>query len=466
MSHDRDSSSTPGDRPRAGTSGLTRREFLAAGAAGLAGVALGAAGLDRLAGRAEGAAYGVPGMNLELPIERGASLRVLRWAQFVPVDQPYWDKITRAWSQKTGVPVTVEYVNWPDIPSKTSVAANVGAGPDILTSFFDDPHIYPEKLVPLDDVAEYLGKKYGGWYDICRAYGFNKPVGHWIALPMGADGSCTNYRVSWVREAGFETFPTDIDGLMRLAKALKAKGHPTGFTLGHAVGDANNFTYWWLWAHGGKVWNPDGSPGLRSDATLHAIERCQELYSTMIPGVGSWLDPDNNKNFLSGNISMTNNGISIYFVAKDQFPDIARDMNHAAYPIGPVGHPTELQLMPVAFVFKYTKYPNAAKDYLRFCMEEGQYDGWINTTLGYYSSTLKAYENVPVWSSDPKAKPYQYSLRRMLPDSFASAPGPKPAAVLAEYLVVDMFANATVGGKSAKDALANAEQRLARIAKG
>jgi multiple sugar transport system substrate-binding protein len=445
---------------------LTRREFITAGAAGLAGAALAAAGLDRLTKPAEAATYGVPGMNLEFPIERGASLRVMRWAQFVSSDQPTWDKITKAWSQKTGVPVTTEYVNWPDIPSKTSVAANVGAGPDILTTFYDDPFLYPEKLVPLDDLADYLGKKYGGWYDLCKAYGFNTKVNHWIALPVGCDGTCTNYRVSWVREAGYETVPKDIPNFIKMCKALKAKGHPVGFTLGHAIGDASNFAYWWLWAHGGKVWNPDGSVGIRSDGTLQAIENRQDLHTAEIEGVGSWLDPDNNKNFLSGNISVTNNGISIYFVARDQFPEIAKDMNHAIYPIGPLGRSTEFPLMPVAMIFKYSKYPNAAMDYLRFCMEDGNYDEWINATLGYYSSTLRAYENVPVWRSDPKAKPYQYCLRRMpWPDSYAVTPGPKSASVLAEYIVMDMFASATLGGKTAKDALAEAEQRLARIAK-
>ncbi|HYM90761.1 MAG TPA: hypothetical protein VEW91_03890, partial [bacterium] len=57
--------STSGTDERPGR--LTRREILAAGAAGLAGAALGAVGVDRLAGRAEGAAYGVPGMQMEFP---------------------------------------------------------------------------------------------------------------------------------------------------------------------------------------------------------------------------------------------------------------------------------------------------------------------------------------------------------------------------------------------------------------
>jgi len=37
--------------------------------------------------------------------------------------------------------------------------------------------------------------------------------------------------VSWVKEAGFEKVPDDIEGFIKCAKALKAKGHPTGFAL-------------------------------------------------------------------------------------------------------------------------------------------------------------------------------------------------------------------------------------------
>ena len=47
----------------------------------------------------------------------------------------------------------------------------MGAGPDIIFGWYDDAHLYPDKLLPLTDVAEYLGKKYGGWYEVCRDYG-------------------------------------------------------------------------------------------------------------------------------------------------------------------------------------------------------------------------------------------------------------------------------------------------------
>ena len=65
----------------------------------------------------------------------------------------------------------LEAESWEDIRPKAAVAANVGSGPDIIFGWYDDPHQYPDKLVPLTDLADYLGNKYGGWYDAPKKYG-------------------------------------------------------------------------------------------------------------------------------------------------------------------------------------------------------------------------------------------------------------------------------------------------------
>ena len=54
----------------------------------------------------------------------------------------------------------------------------------------------------------------------------------------------------------------------------------------------------------------------------------------------------------------------------------------------------------------------------------------------------------------------------MLPNSYAGSPGQHAAAALADFVVLDMFADATVNGLSAKDAAARAEGRLRRIYRG
>ena len=46
---------------------------------------------------------------------------------------------------------------------KASVAANTGTGPDLFWGLYSLPHLFPQKCVDVTDVADYLGKKYGGW---------------------------------------------------------------------------------------------------------------------------------------------------------------------------------------------------------------------------------------------------------------------------------------------------------------
>ena len=79
----------------------------------------------------------------------------------------------KKFTEVTGVEVRVDSENWEDIRPKAAVAANVGTGPDIILSTNDDSHQYPDKLLDVSDLCEYLGKKYGPWYPSALAYGKN-----------------------------------------------------------------------------------------------------------------------------------------------------------------------------------------------------------------------------------------------------------------------------------------------------
>ncbi len=203
-----------------------------------------------------------------------------------------------------------------------------------------------------------------------------KKDGRWIGLPFGGSGACIGYRKSWMNEAGFEEFPKDLDGMLKVAQAMKKNGHPSGMALGHAVGDANNF-HWILWAFGGAVVDKDNKVVLDSPETIKALEYSKELYQTFIEGTASWLDPSNNKAFLAGDIGLTPNGISIYYVAlnsKDPaLHAIGEDTYHANLPIGPIGRPTDTSSIITNFIFKHTKYPEAARAYATFMFEDAQY---------------------------------------------------------------------------------------------
>jgi multiple sugar transport system substrate-binding protein len=439
---------------------ISRRDLLRTGA----GLAVGAAGLP-LIGAGKAAAEDAP--TLKYTPEEGASLRVLRWSKFVQGDEDQWNANTKKFTDMTGVKVKLEEESWEDVRPKAAVAANVGSGPDIIFGWFDDPHLYPDKLVPLTELADYLGKKYGGWYDAAKRYGMKD--GEWIGLPLGAAGARMVYRKSWVNDAGFEAFPTEPDKIVQCARKLKANGHPMGMALGHAVGDGNSWTHTVLWGFGGKMVDENNKVVLNSPETVQALEWVKELYESFIPGTLSWNDSNNNKAFLAGELSCTNNGISVYYAAKTskdpKLNEMAKDIYHAGLPIGPVGKPTELHLFTQAMLFKYSKYPNAAKEYLRFMYEKPQYEAWQNASLGYVSHPLDAYKDNAVWHEDPKALPYRDCVKNMLWNGYAGALGYASAASMADYIVLDMFAQVCNGDVSAKDAAAKAQKRAERYYK-
>ncbi|MBN9078974.1 MAG: ABC transporter substrate-binding protein [Rhizobiales bacterium 65-79] len=438
---------------------ISRRDLLRTGA----GLAVGAAGLP-LIGAGKVAAEATPALKYKP--EEGASLRVTRWSPFVPSEEAAWIANTKKFTQDTGIEVRIDKESWEDIRPKAAVAANVGSGPDIMWVWFDDPQQYPDKLVDLTDLADYLGGKYGGWYDGPKSYATND--GKFVGLPIATIGNAIVYRKSIVEKAGFSEFPKDTDSFLKLCQALKSKGlMPAGFTHGHGVGDGNNYAHWLLWSHDGKMVDEKSNVTINSPETIEAIKYATELYKTFIPGTESWLDVNNNRAFLAGQVSVIANGVSAYYAAKNdpKLAEIAKDIGTTNLPVGKSGKDVELHQVTSAVIFKYSKYPNAAKAYLQYMFEKPRMDDWITASSAYCCQTLKAYADNPVWTSDPVNAPYAKASETLRTNGYAGPLGPASAAVMADYVLVDMFAEAVTGQRSPKDAAARAEERAKRYYK-
>src|SRR6266487_2788551 len=159
-------------------SDFNRRKFLEGSASVAAAASLGSAAVF---------APAVHAQNVTFKPEKGAKLRVLRWSRFVQGDIDQYMKNVAAFQDKYGIEVRVDNEGWEDVRPKAAVAANTGAGPDIILSTNDDANLYPEKLVDVTDVCSYLSAKYGGWYPVCDPY--LKPDGKkWIGVPLGVAG--------------------------------------------------------------------------------------------------------------------------------------------------------------------------------------------------------------------------------------------------------------------------------------
>jgi multiple sugar transport system substrate-binding protein len=396
--------------------------------------------------------------------EPGAQLSMLRWKYFVQAEDDEFVKLMEAFAKATGVKVTISRESYEDVQPKASVAANTGAGPDLFWGLYSLPHLFPQKCLDVTDVADYLGKKYGGWVPSAVAYG--KGSGQkWIDIPICYTGSLINYRISSLKKAGFSKFPTTTDEFLECAKATKKNGTPGGLALGHASGDGNTWAYWCLWAFGGNIVDKNDKVVINTPETEKALEFAKQLYDNMIPGVAAWNDASNNKAFLAGEIHWTNNGISIYVAAtKDPTKkDIAEDMDHAYFPVGPVGHPTELHLMFPMLAMSYTKYPQACKALIAYMLEANQFNPWLEAAQGYLAHCLTAYDANPVWTSDPKRTVYRDVAKRSLTAGGLGSVGEKAASAISDFVLLDMFASYCTGREDAKNSIRIAERQFQRI---
>jgi multiple sugar transport system substrate-binding protein len=395
--------------------------------------------------------------------EPGAKLTVMRWRRFVEAEDRAFNEMVAAFKAATNTDMNVFSESFEDVQPKASVAANTGSGLDLAWGLHTLPQLFPDKVVLMNDVADYLGRKYGGWTEAAAIT--CKQGDNWLGIPVATIGGYITYRKSAIEKAGFKEVPTDFPAFLELCKALKRNNQPSGFALGHASGDANAWLHWVLWGHGAYTVDRDDKVVINSPETARALEYAKAMTETFVSGTASWNDSSNNKAFLAGELFLTSNGISIYVAAKDDptKQEIAADTYHALWPVGPVGRPTELQLCVPILAFKFTKFPNAAKAFIAFMLEKENFEKWLSGARGYLTHTLNAYDSAPVWTADPKNAVFAQASRRALPASGIGRPGEKAATAIADFIVVDMFANYCTGREDLRNSIAIAERQLKRI---
>jgi multiple sugar transport system substrate-binding protein len=303
---------------------FTRRKFLQASGAGLAGIL---------------ATHQAPSFAQQ------STVHWIKWNDFVPASDELLRKQMLPEAMKAlGAKITLETVNGNDLQPRVTSAIQSGTGPDVFMLFNNHPHIYGASAADVSDVAEAIGKAQGGDYNVAKA---NTQDGKkTLSVPWAVIGAEIAYRKSWFEEVGYKEFPKTWQEYHDAGKKLKAKGRPLGQTLGHTFGDAPTFSYPFLWSWGGKEVDEKGKVVLDSKETLESVKFMQAFWKDSFDEGGlAWDDTNNNRAFLSGTISATLNGASIYIETQrkpDQYQTekgtrMRDDIRHSPLPRGPKG---------------------------------------------------------------------------------------------------------------------------------
>jgi multiple sugar transport system substrate-binding protein len=415
---------------------ISRREFLKAGAAGLGVAALG--GLPRqVFGQAPAAI-------------KGTRLSILQGTYFIPAAQELYKKQAQDWAKSSGVAVTTDFLNWPDLQPKIAAAIQAG-GVDIVELWPIWNFLYRNNLLDVTDLAEEVGRRGGGY----EAFVLNSCIvgGRYLGIPSGQSGTAVNYRISWFKEAGVtdaedgRKLDMTWDEFFAVGKKLKARGKPFGQALGHSTGDPPSFCYPYMWCNGAMEVAKDGKTVLfNKPEFVDAMRRFIEAWKDSYDETGtSWDDSNNNRAFLAEQISSTINGSSIYEVAKKNQPEIARDMNHMLFPRGPAGRFYQLGSRTFA-ILKNSKNIPAAKEFLNWWFQDKQYDEWWRLQGGYHLQHVTRLAKDPMWDKDPKMSSFRDEPKYGRTQGYAGEPNEKASLAWSKYIIVDTFAKTVQSG--------------------
>jgi multiple sugar transport system substrate-binding protein len=191
---------------------------------------------------------------------------------------------------------------------------------------------------------------------------------------------------------------------------------------------------------------PDGrTVALNSKNTIEAVKFNNVLWKEVFDEGGlAWDDSNNNRAFLSSEISLTGNAPSIYVAARQKFPDVYKGTNHGHYPPGPAGR---FYWLPAwnSVVMKLSKNQKVAKDFIRFYMDRARS---IRTSRRWTRSGSRARRRTATTAVE------EGSQDAVFPETLASARRSatraarrKATEVLSKYIIVRHVRQAIQGMK-------------------
>jgi multiple sugar transport system substrate-binding protein len=420
--------------------GLRRREVLAATGAVAAG-----AGLGLFGGKAPAVA-------------QQRELKVLEWSSFVKESDVEVDRQAAEFGKAEGIKVTVEHINNNDLPARATAAVETGVGPDIIQLWDNHPILFSAGFIDHSDLVREAGGD--------KIYKVFRDASHldkgYAGVPYFGTGAAFAYRTDVFQQAGV-TPPKTWNEFLKAGAAIKKAGMPVGQALGHSFGDPPGFCRAVHWAFGGRPVDEAGRVTINSKETRAALAFAKEFWFAACEENGlAWNDSSNNQAFAAGTIGATRNGASIYFVAMRAFKEkgdpFVKKISHFLDPAGPAGKKQGM-LVYTRCISKTSKVQTAAKNYIRFCMKDANYEKLFLANGGYINGLLPKWDAHPFWKSDPALTPYSELSKNAVHSGW---PGPfdrRASEAAAKYIIVDMFARA-VKGDSLDSAISFAEREL------
>ena len=419
---------------------LTRRQFLGTSAAG---------------------ALAAPHVWVKPAWAQQKQVSILTWSHFVPAYDKWFDQWGQEWAAKNGVKLTIDHIPHLNLPAKIAAEVATQTGHDIVQMAASGTEKWAPALLDVNDLADKLGKKYGGWTPLAENYSVVK--GKYFSIPDYFIDFPGLYRKDLWTEIGMPNGPDTWDELRVGGAKLKAKGFPIGIGLAHH-NDSRNSWRAIMWCHGGSEVAKDGKTiTWNSKEVREGLKYFRALYKeAMTPEVLSWDDASNNRLLASGRGSWIHNPISAYRTIEGQNKELADKIHISLSPKGPAGRLSFANCLAYG-VTKFSKNQDVAKSFLEALTDS--YKDAFRASTGYNNPFLKGYAKgpLPIISEDPKLKLLEKSPEYHFTQGY---PGPVTAAsdeVYQQFVMIDACAQFCADKMDLEQTVKWAEEKIKGI---
>jgi multiple sugar transport system substrate-binding protein len=398
------------------------------------------------------------------------SLSLLMWSHFVPAHDAWFDPWVKDWGSKVGVAVTVDHINYAELPARTQAEIQAKQGHDLILHIAPVPQ-YEPSVLDLTDVVTEAEKRHGTQLDLCRRSSVNPTTRKFFAYAPAWVPDPGDYRKSLWTPSGLADGPATWDDLLRGGAEIKKRDNvQLGIGMSQEI-DSNMACRALLWSYGASIQDANEQVVLNSPETVEAVAFMSRLYQeAMTPEVFSWNAASNNQGLAAGQLSYILNSISAWRTSQETDPETANDIFFTAPLRGPADARAASHVMYNWIVPNHATNPAAAKEFLLHYTANLDVVAWQSKLYDFPAypdvvPDLKKWLDTDPFGAQPPGKlallgdAVNWSTNVGYPGTANTAEG----EVFATFVIPNMFARAARGEVSAQQAVADAEAQVRPI---
>jgi ABC-type glycerol-3-phosphate transport system substrate-binding protein len=398
------------------------------------------------------------------------TLSILMWSHFVPAHDTWFDPWVQEWGQRVGVQVTVDHINYAELPARTQAEIQAGQGHDLILHIAPVPQ-YEPSVLDLTDVVTEADRRHGTQLDLCRKSSFNPTTRKFFAYCPSWVPDPGDYRQSLWTPVGLPAGPATWDDLLRGgAEILRNEGVQLGIGMSQEI-DSNMAGRALLWSFGASIQDETEQVALNSPQAVEAVDFMSRLYrDTMTPEVFSWNAASNNQGLAAGQLSYILNSISAWRTSQETDPEVAADIAFTPALQGPADARAASHVMYNWIIPTYAANPDAAKEFLLHYTDNLDVVAWESRLYDFPAYSDVVPELGDWLGTDPYGAqpPDKLALLENAVEWSTNIgyPGPANTAegeVFATFIIPNMFARAARGEVTPQQAVAEAEAQIRPI---